>query len=542
MDPRQRSRAPARAALAALLGLAATAGACSGDVRGGEPDGPAPEGLRPAAPPAALELPPPERPERDPARERRAAALTERFRARIAAGIEQARSLSKGAAHAGNVRVAISVREVESGAELVALRADEPQRPASNLKLVTTAAALVLFGRGAEFVTPFEACGVLAGGVLAGDLVVRGGGDPLFDPSGRGRVEERLEALGRDLVRAGLSEVSGDLVLDEGDFAEPGPGPGWPNTSQHWAEYCARSGAFSANGGVLRAELRAGRAGQPAALAVHPAPHGLKSSYGVRTIAGTAVDVRVGATASTVTVQGTLGEGIGEYAAEFAHPDPVAHFGSVLRAALERSGITIRGSVRRTRGHPAGTPLAALESPLAELLPGINAESRNGVADQLFLALGHSIAGEGTRAGGARAIGLALERLALAGSGIVQVDGSGLSRENRISARAITALLARVLGSDPETARLYRASLAVAGEKGTLESRLTGTAAAGRVFAKTGWIAGTSALSGLTEPEDLPACVFSILIEYPPELGGLNNGCFKPLQDDLVLLLFEADP
>ena len=95
-----------------------------------------------------------------------------------------------------------------------------------------------------------------------------------------------------------------------------------------------------------------------------------------------------------------------------------------------------------------------------------------------------------------------------------------------------------MLASEPATARLYRDSLAVMGRKGTLEERLRGTAAEGRVFAKTGWIAGVSALSGTTEPEHGEATVFSILIEYPSDLGGLNTSCFKPLQDELVLLLF----
>jgi D-alanyl-D-alanine carboxypeptidase/D-alanyl-D-alanine-endopeptidase (penicillin-binding protein 4) len=171
-------------------------------------------------------------------------------------------------------------------------------------------------------------------------------------------------------------------------------------------------------------------------------------------------------------------------------------------------------------------------------LEGINAQSRNGLADQLFLSLGHALTGEGSRAGGARAVESALERLGLPRTSLHQVDGSGLSREDRVSARALCALLERVLGAEPETARLYRDSLAVMGRKGTLEGRLRGTVAEGRVFAKTGWIAGVSTLSGYAAPEEGEALVFSILIEYPSELAGLNTSCFKPLQDELVLRLF----
>jgi D-alanyl-D-alanine carboxypeptidase/D-alanyl-D-alanine-endopeptidase (penicillin-binding protein 4) len=539
MAHRQRSQAPAAAALIATLGLA-LASACTGDAVGAA--APRDERVAKSAPLAPLQAAPmapvtQSAPRLAPADEARARALSERFRERIAHWTAEAVRLSKGKVAAREIRVATCVRAL-GGADWVALAADEPHAPASNLKLATTAAALILLGSDAQWVTPFESAAPLAGGTLAGDLVVRAAGDPLFDPGGRGEIEARLAAVARELRAAGLTHVRGDLVLDEGNFEVPGPGPAWPDPSQYWAEYCALSGGFSANGGVLHAHVRAGAVGAAAGLAVHPSPHGLKSSYDVRTLAGTKVDVRVGATISTVTVKGTLGQGLGEYDAEFAHPDPVALFGVLVSDALRTSGIQLDGGVRRQRNVPKGVVLAELRSPLAGCLEGINAESRNGVADQVFLSLGHAVSGEGTRAGGARAVGAALERLGLPAASVHQVDGSGLSRDDRVTARALCALLERVLGAGPASARLFRDSLAVMGQKGTLEERLRGTAAEGHVFAKTGWIAGVSALSGYAEPAHGPARVFSILIEYPSEAGGLNASCFKKLQDELVLLLF----
>jgi D-alanyl-D-alanine carboxypeptidase/D-alanyl-D-alanine-endopeptidase (penicillin-binding protein 4) len=137
-------------------------------------------------------------------------------------------------------------------------------------------------------------------------------------------------------------------------------------------------------------------------------------------------------------------------------------------------------------------------------------------------------------------VGQALERLGLSAASVHQVDGSGLSREDRVTARALCALLEAVLGAEPERARLYRDSLAVMGRKGTLEERLRGTAAEGHVFAKTGWIGGVSCLSGYAAPAGRTPRVFSVLIEYPSEVNGLNTSCFKKLQDELVLLLFEG--
>jgi D-alanyl-D-alanine carboxypeptidase/D-alanyl-D-alanine-endopeptidase (penicillin-binding protein 4) len=539
MGDRQRSQAPARAAVAALLALLGLP-SCGGRTADAEARAEIPEGLHAVAPPAAQRPAlarafeaPPSLPERAP-RE-----LGQQFRARIAHWIGEAKKLSRGKATAANVRVALCVRELGAGTDLVAERADEPQPPASNMKLATTAAALILLGSGARWVTPLESAAPLADGALAGDLVVRAAGDPLLARPGAGSIAGRLDEVARALRAAGLARIRGDLVLDEGTFEVPGPGPGWPDPSQRWAEYCALAGGFSANGGVLEAHVRAGAVGARAGLSVEPSPHGLAESYDVRTTSGTKVDVRVGATARTATVRGTLGQGLGEYEAEFAHPDPVELFGSLLRAALARQGIELAGAIRRARGTTRGVVLAELDSPLADCLEAINSDSRNGVADQLFLSLGHAVTGQGTRAAGARAVELALERLGVSARGWRQVDGSGLSREDRATARALCALLESVLASDPGAARLYRDSLAVMGRKGTLAERLRGTAAEGRVFAKTGWIAGVSALSGYAEPEGLRPCVFSILISYPSELGGLNTGVFKKLQDELVLLLFQ---
>jgi len=549
MADRQRAQASAGAAVTALLALLGAL-ACGGRGAGAEARTQQPEGLRPPSTeqPEGLRAAStrttvtsgrlPDRPVPDTGQARGAAELDERSRARVAHWLGEAAKLSKGKASAANVHVALCVRELGTGADLVARRADEPQPPASNTKLVTTAAALILLGAKARWVTPFEAGAPLANGTLVGDLVVRAAGDPLCERAGPGAVPALLDEVARALRAAGLERVHGDLVLDEGTFQTPAPGPSWPDPSQHWAEYCALSGGFSANGGVLQARARAGAIGARAALSVQPSPHGLAESYDVRTTAGTNVDVRVGATARSATVRGTLGQALGEYEAEFAHPDPVELFGSLLAAALRRQGIELAGQLRRARGTSRGVVLAELSSPLADALEAINSDSRNGVADQLFLSLGQAVCGQGTRVGGARAIELALERLGVSARGWRQVDGSGLSRENRATARGICALLEGVLASEPVTARLYRDSLAVMGRRGTLEERLRGTPAEGRVFAKTGWITGVSALSGYAEPEGGRGFVFSILIAYPSELGGLNTSVFKKLQDELVLLLF----
>jgi len=460
----------------------------------------------------------------------------------VDAWIERARQLTKNKAHAGNVTVAVHVRELGGGPRAeVGFHGERSMRPASNMKLVTTAAALVLLGPGWSFDTRFEAGGPLEDGVLRGDLVVRAGGDPLYDPLAAGSVDHLLAPVAEQLRARGLHTIAGDIVLDEGTFPDPAPGPEWPDAGQHWAEYCALAGGFSANRGALTATVRPGSAGGPARVTVEPRDHGLAQNLGVRTTDGGRLTVAMHARRSGVLVRGSIPASVPEWSDSMAHPDPVELFGSALSAALSRGGVLLEGRLRRERGAPGGALLAQLSSDLVDQLSPINADSTNAVADQVFFATGNAVMGDGSRAGGAAATALALERLGVSTEGLVQVDGSGLSRANRVTAEQMTALLEAVLSGDPQSARAYLDSLAVAGETGTLHERMQDGPARGRVRAKTGFIDGTSALSGVARAASGRSFVFSILVEYP-SLPGLNTRCWKPMQDELCELLVGVAP
>jgi len=214
---------------------------------------------------------------------RREGALEEKVRALVHDAVARAGVESKGRVTAGSVSVAVHVRDAADGAEIVALHAGRAQRPASNLKLVTTASALVLLGPDWHFTTPFTSDAAIVEGTLEGDLVVHAGGDPLYDPRAAGSVEELLAPAIRALKAAGVRHVSGDLVLDEGRFLDPGPGPAWPADGQRWSDFCALSGGFSANAGCITATVRPGSVGGAAHVEIRPLGHGLPQRIDVRT-------------------------------------------------------------------------------------------------------------------------------------------------------------------------------------------------------------------------------------------------------------------
>jgi D-alanyl-D-alanine carboxypeptidase/D-alanyl-D-alanine-endopeptidase (penicillin-binding protein 4) len=161
------------------------------------------------------------------------AALTARIRSRIAAALASASQETKGKVGPSSVTVAVHVSELGADGELVSIEANRAMRPASNLKLVTSSAALVLLGADFVFRTVVETEAPVRDGILRGDLVVRAAGDPLYDRKGDGSVDAPFVPVIAGLARNGIRGIEGSLVLDELDFAPPGLGPAWPDAGQH---------------------------------------------------------------------------------------------------------------------------------------------------------------------------------------------------------------------------------------------------------------------------------------------------------------------
>lgn len=557
MDPGQRRRTTPRAArlilrgaivLGLLLLLARLVAGPAADgperfvptrVLGAEPASAAPTTAAAPAASAASGAPAPAAPAAQ--RNRVDDALTATIRRLIRGSIEKARRDMPSRLTGAEVSVGVHVRERGVPGDLVALDADRAMRPASNMKLVTSAAALVLLGPGWRFETPFEIRGPIRDGRLEGPLVVRAAGDPFYAADAvpgavpRGFLEPVVSALEAEGVRV----VEGGIVLDEGTFLTPGPGPAWPSSNQFDQEYCALAGGFSVSAGCMTAIVRPGRPGQPGRVELAPAGHGLREAVDVETVAARKpLVVHVQARSGRATVRGRIPVDVPEWSTRFAHEDPVELFGHVLRARLAAASIAVEGPLVRERGARGGREIARVATSLAATLKPINTDSNNSVADQVFFAMGDAVAGSGTRAGGLAATTLALERLGVPTAGLVQVDGSGLSRDNRVTARQITALVDGVLALDAATATAFEESLAVAGQTGTLEGRMDDLE--GRVRAKTGFIGGTSALSGTLTTRDGRTLVFSILVEYPVA-AGLNSAIWKPLQNEICNALVGAD-
>jgi len=395
----------------------------------------------------------------------------------------------------------IEVRSLPSGRVLYALNATHAFRPASTLKLVTTAAALDAYGPDARLVTTVETAGRLDGlGRVLGDVYLVGRGDTClsarFSP---GRPTAAFEQMADALVAAGVRRIEGRIVGHEGAFVGERRGSGWTWEDLVWS-YGAEVSALSWNDDLVELTLLPGeRAGDPALLDRTPETPLLEvESTVVTTAAGSAEDVRLEKQPGSrrARLSGSLPLG-GNWSGRLAVEDPARFAAEAFASVLQAKGVRVVGGVATTReALPVGARvLARHESPpMAQLVRVVNKESQNLHAETLLRLVGLKQKGEGSVERGHEAVHELLARLGVPDEGWGLSDGSGLARTDLVTPHGLAALL--VAMDRHAQAAAFRDSLPVAGRDGTLAKRMTGTAAEGRVSAKTGTLALANALAG----------------------------------------------
>jgi D-alanyl-D-alanine carboxypeptidase/D-alanyl-D-alanine-endopeptidase (penicillin-binding protein 4) len=419
--------------------------------------------------------------------------------------------------------------------------ADQLLIPASTAKLFTAAAALDLLGPGAQLVTRLEARGGFRDGVLAGDLVVHGDGDPsVGDAPAFGAtpldVPDRFAAA---VAAAGIRRVTGAVVVDDLLFDEEHQHATWTDADRR-AAYGAGVASITLNRGCMALEARgSARDGQAAEL---QAPTGT----GVWTVTNrvtTALRSRPALHATwdgnTLVVGGEVPVN-GRGRIEVPVPQPALLFAGALQARLRARGVVVDGAPRRARDEAdaaRGTPIAQHATSLGALLAYMLPESENVYASTLFKRCGVAVRGRGTWASGELAVATMLERRGIELPGMAEgprtriLDGSGLSPGSRTTARTLVDLLSS-FDRDLVRGPLLRRALPTNGEEGTMRRRLKDKGLAGRIHAKTGTLndVRVRALAGYVDGEDgQGGHVFAILLN-----GGVTT---HGVIDDVVRLL-----
>jgi D-alanyl-D-alanine carboxypeptidase/D-alanyl-D-alanine-endopeptidase (penicillin-binding protein 4) len=423
---------------------------------------------------------------------------------------------------------AVVVRSLSTGELLYERNPDKLMVPASNMKIVTLAAAARVLGWDTRFTTTIETAGPVEGDTLRGDLYVRGGGDPTINTR-NGRGVAVFADWAAALQAAGIRRVDGRIIGDDNLFDDEGVGAGWA-----WdyleADYAAPVGALQYNEDVAALTVLPGRApGDPAVVSL-AAGSGLRLDNKVLTSpSGTpeTIQFRRRLDAAVLEVTGTVplppaeplpaGEGVRTAVRNVAVVNPTAYFVQSLKDAFVARGIGVTGDAVDIDDLPAGTPgpatrvLARIESqPLRDIAAVMMKVSQNLYAETLFKAAGRAVKGAGTAQAGRTAVLETLREWKLDETALVMLDGSGLSRYDYVSANLIAGILGH-LYSDPQHRDAFTASLAIAGKDGTVTNRLKRTRAEGNARVKTGSISNMRALSGYVNTRDGEPVVFSII-------------------------------
>ncbi|HJR57997.1 MAG TPA: D-alanyl-D-alanine carboxypeptidase/D-alanyl-D-alanine-endopeptidase [Vicinamibacterales bacterium] len=418
----------------------------------------------------------------------------------------------------------VQVRSLDRGDVLFAHNAGKLMMPASNMKILTLAAAAERLGWDHRFSTTLEAAGTLADGTLRGDLIVRGGGDPTISTRGK-RSEIVFDEWAAALRTAGITSIEGRIIGDDQAFDDEGVGPGW-SWDYLEAGYAAPIGALQYNENTADLVTAPGAAvGDPAIVQLAPGS-GLTLVNHARTGEGIGSGLRGSLNVQrridrpVLEVSGMIPLGAPAVTRTVAVINPTLFFAQSLKDALIARGIIVTGeavdlddvAAELSDGEsPQRRVIVTTQSaPLREVAAVLMKVSQNQYAETLLKAVGAAYGGLGTTSAGRRAAAETFTAWGIPADGYVMSDGSGLSRYNYIAPSTITAILARMHG-DPRHREPFLATLPVAGKDGTISTRMRRSRAEGNAVAKTGSIANVRSLSGFVKTVNGETLVFSIL-------------------------------
>jgi len=430
--------------------------------------------------------------------------------------------------------VGVRIESLRTGEVLFQRNSDKLVVPASNMKLLTMSVAAEKLGWQYRFETKLESLGPVEDGVLEGDLIVTGSGDPSIVSGDGGHPALFLEWADA-LKRAGIHRVNGHIIGDDNAFDDVGIGAGWA-----WDyladDYAAPSGALSYNENVVTVRVTPGKAeGTPVTISTSPAGHSFK-------IINRAVTGPAGSTASAsadrmpgstdLVIGGRVPAGGAGASVQTAIDNPTKYFVEALRLAFADRGITVTGGSIDIDdfGQPSTSPLSLAlmvdgkqiprkliarreSAPLSALGANFLKVSQNFYGEMLLKAIGRTPSRPGTAAAGRQVVRETLGTWGIDADSFVMSDGSGLSRYDYVTADTIVTILKHVW-NDEKLRGPFLAALPVSAYDGTLRTRMRDTPLAGRVQAKTGTISNMRALSGFLTTNSGERIVFSIIANH----------------------------
>lgn len=409
-------------------------------------------------------------------------------------------------------------------------------RPASNMKLFTSIAALLSLGADYQFITSLYYDGEIIGSTLFGNLYIEGGCDPEFKTEDFSHFVGALRALGINSING---NIYADLTFKDSLFW--GVGWMWDDDPSTDAPYLS---ALNINGNSISVSLKPGNVGQRAEVTLNP-------ETGFFTINNQTITVLSKEEENffitrdwfnrrnEIVVKGKVSLGKeksvkGDKQLNVINPE--FYFLTLFRESLLKNGISVAGEIGIKNLPLINKYITSLATPLLSVLKNVNKNSNNLSAEMVLMAMAEKYYGRPASA--ENGIKVINDYLLLFGHNPDKyriVDGSGVSYYNLVTAELIIDMLKFLYINHFETYKLLLETLPIAGVDGTLEKRMTDSPTYKNVRAKTGTLSGINALSGYLTAANGSIITFSILIQNHVR----NSTKARQLQDDICKILTE---
>ncbi len=428
----------------------------------------------------------------------------------------------------------VVIKSLKTGEFLYLRNEHKGFMPASNMKLFTTAAALLKCGPEYQFTTRLFYRGTLSSaGVLNGDLIIKGVGDPTL--SGRyadGNPTKVFESWADSLATKNITQINGSIIGDDNYFVDEGMGAGW-SWDYESDYYAAQVSALSFNDNCMDIFFTPGDSlDKLSTFRLQPDCQYVSVVNQVITAdRANGTDIRYNRTrgGNKVVCSGTIFLGEKEKHDWFSVENPTLYAANIFKQVLKSKNIAVAGEAadlddlgNYQYSDDSVHVLASYPSPqLREIVTTINKVSQNLYAELLLRVVGKEFGGEGSASKGAEVEENLFALMGIDPAQIDIADGSGLSRLNLVTPMSIVKLLSYM--RQQPAGKVFHESLPIAGVDGTIKSRMAGTAAQGNVRAKTGYVDKARALSGYVTTLDGEELAFSMIVNNYTVPTGLAN-------------------
>lgn len=408
----------------------------------------------------------------------------------------------------------VVIESLDTGAILYEHNADRYFQPASTQKILTAAAALFYLGPDYRFISMITAKKkIIKNGTLYSDVYFKFDGDPTF-------TRQDLDRMVADLAQLGISNIQGNVYIDDSVFDQKRYGPGWM-----WDEldtcYAAPTHGIIINKNCFNLSVEPGKKDQSARVATYGSDQLTTAISNVTTKSHAKCDINIDATDNNeYYVSGCLAPNSGTQSFELAVKNIRLYAQDYIQLMLTQHHINYTGKIIFAEEGKTGAILVSHQSqPLSVLVNSMLKHSDNQIADSLFkkVAYYYYDGASATWGNGSRALSGILSSKANVKFAQAKIaDGSGLSRYNLITPKQMLKVLAAVYRDDAINKPFYTA-LPVSGVDGTLRGRMTDLPARGRVHAKTGTMTGISNLAGYVQTVDNKNFAFVIMFNTFPD-------------------------